>query len=61
MTDEQRLYTVLMHNYDSNTRPVFNASSPVNVTIGITLTQIFDVDEKNQVITTNIWLDQVCI
>jgi nicotinic acetylcholine receptor len=46
MTDEQRLYTVLMHNYDSNTRPVFNASSPVNVTIGITLTQIFDVVSK---------------
>ncbi|XP_052099671.1 neuronal acetylcholine receptor subunit alpha-9-I-like isoform X2 [Mytilus californianus] len=58
LTDEQRLYMVLMNNYDSNTRPVFNASQPVNVTIGITLTQIFDVDEKNQVITTNIWLDQ---
>lgn len=43
LTDEQRLYMVLMNNYDSNTRPVFNASQPVNVTIGITLTQIFDV------------------
>ncbi|XP_033750129.1 neuronal acetylcholine receptor subunit alpha-9-like [Pecten maximus] len=58
MTDEQRLYTVLMKDYDRNTRPVFNASHPVNVSVGITLTQIFDVDEKNQVITTNIWLDQ---
>lgn len=43
LTDEQRLYMVLMNNYDSNTRPVFNASQPVNITIGITLTQIFDV------------------
>lgn len=57
-TDEQRLYKYLMKNYDPNTRPVFNASHPVNVSIGITLTQIFDVDERNQVISTNIWLDQ---
>ncbi|XP_052280457.1 neuronal acetylcholine receptor subunit alpha-10-like [Dreissena polymorpha] len=57
-TDEQRLYTYLLQNYDSNTRPVFNAAQPVNVTIGITLTQIFDVDERNQVIATSIWLDQ---
>ena len=42
-TDEQRLYKYLMKNYDPNTRPVFNASHPVNVSIGITLTQIFDV------------------
>ena len=42
-TDEQRLYKYLMRNYDPNTRPVFNASHPVNVSIGITLTQIFDV------------------
>jgi len=26
---------------------------------GMTLTNIFDVDEKNQVITANVWLDQV--
>ncbi|XP_078316181.1 neuronal acetylcholine receptor subunit alpha-9-like isoform X4 [Crassostrea virginica] len=58
LTDEQRLYKKLMNNYDRNTRPVFNASHPVNVNISISLTQIFDVDEKNQVLTTNIWLDQ---
>ncbi|KAL4233376.1 hypothetical protein ACF0H5_008057 [Mactra antiquata] len=57
-TDEQRLYRYLMMNYDSNTRPVYNAAHPVNVSIGITLTQIFDVDERNQVISTNIWFDQ---
>ncbi|XP_045215710.1 neuronal acetylcholine receptor subunit alpha-10-like isoform X1 [Mercenaria mercenaria] len=57
-TDEQRLYKYLMSNYDHNTRPVYNAAYPVNVSIGITLTQIFDVDERNQVISTNIWFDQ---
>ncbi|KAL8562674.1 hypothetical protein ACOMHN_011245 [Nucella lapillus] len=57
MTDEQRLYKRLRWNYDPFTRPVYNASHPVVVTIGITLTQIFDLDEKNQVLTTNVWLD----
>ncbi|CAG5129113.1 unnamed protein product [Candidula unifasciata] len=58
MTDEQRLFWKILHNYDKNTRPVFNSSHPVKVNIGITLTQIFDLDEKNQVLTTNVWLDQ---
>ena len=50
-TDEQRLYKYLMRNYDPNTRPVFNASHPVNVSIGITLTQIFDVVSIRQTLT----------
>ncbi|XP_076465482.1 neuronal acetylcholine receptor subunit alpha-10-like [Babylonia areolata] len=57
LTDEQRLYRQLRKNYDPFTRPVFNASHAVVVKIGITLTQIFDLDEKNQVLTTNVWLD----
>ena len=43
MTDEQRLYRRLRMNYDPFTRPVYNASQPVVVKIGITLTQIFDL------------------
>ncbi|XP_050402294.1 neuronal acetylcholine receptor subunit alpha-10 isoform X1 [Patella vulgata] len=58
LTDEQRLFMTLMHYYDNHTRPVFNASHAVDVYMGITLTQIFDVEEKNQVMTTNVWLDQ---
>lgn len=42
-TDEQRLLEVLLNGYNSDTRPVFNASHPVQVSLGITLTQIFDV------------------
>ncbi|KAK0051337.1 nicotinic acetylcholine receptor subunit type D [Biomphalaria pfeifferi] len=58
LTDEQRLFYKLFEGYDPNTRPVYNASDAVRVLIGITLTQIFDLDEKNQVLTTNVWLDQ---
>ena len=42
-TDEQRLLNRLLDNYDSRTRPVMNASTPVRVRVGLTLNQIFDV------------------
>lgn len=59
VNDEKRLLNYLMRHYDSSVRPVRDSSSPVIIRLGITLTQIFDLDEKNQVLTTNIWLDQV--
>ncbi|CAG5130934.1 unnamed protein product, partial [Candidula unifasciata] len=58
MTDEQRLLKALVWNYDPAVRPVYDARTPVIIKLGTTLTQIIDVDEKNQVLTTNIWLDQ---
>ncbi|KAI0214558.1 Acetylcholine receptor subunit alpha-L1, partial [Lamellibrachia satsuma] len=58
LSDEQRLYRRLMRHLDKAVRPVRNSSSPVVVKLGITLTQIFDLDERNQVLTTNVWLDQ---
>ncbi|XP_064474752.1 neuronal acetylcholine receptor subunit alpha-10-like isoform X2 [Ornithodoros turicata] len=56
--DEKRLLETLMRGYDNSVRPVKNSSDPVIIRLGITLTQIFDLDEKNQVLTTNVWLDQ---
>ena len=41
--EESRLLTYLMENYDREVRPVYNASHPVEVKVGITLTQIFDM------------------
>lgn len=43
LTDEQRLLSSLMVDYNRKTRPVFNASHSVDIFVGITLTQIFDV------------------
>lgn len=57
--DEKKLLQYLMRNYDPNVRPLRDSSAPVIIRLGITLTQIFDLDEKNQVLTTNVWLDQV--
>ncbi|CAF1557690.1 unnamed protein product [Adineta ricciae] len=56
--DEQRLMAYLLRNYDPSARPVYNASNTVSVAFGISLTQLSDMDEKNQILTTNIWLEQ---
>ncbi|CAD6184307.1 unnamed protein product [Caenorhabditis auriculariae] len=57
-TDEQRLLYHLMKNYEKAVRPVRNASDTVTVKLGMTLTNLFDMDERNQVLTINVWLDQ---
>ncbi|KAI0227983.1 Neuronal acetylcholine receptor subunit alpha-10 [Lamellibrachia satsuma] len=56
--DEQRLYRDLLANYESAVRPVHNASSVVNIGFRISLNQIVDLDERTQVLTTNVFIDQ---
>ncbi|CAF0777559.1 unnamed protein product [Rotaria sordida] len=58
MPDEQRLFYTLLTGYEKAVRPIRKASEAVVVKLGITLTQIMDIDERNQIMTTNIWLDQ---
>ncbi|XP_036399779.1 neuronal acetylcholine receptor subunit alpha-7-like [Megalops cyprinoides] len=53
---QRRLYRDLMRNYNPLERPVFNDSQSLTVHFSFSLMQIMDVDEKNQVLTTNIWL-----
>ncbi|XP_007231257.2 neuronal acetylcholine receptor subunit alpha-7 [Astyanax mexicanus] len=53
---QRRLYKDLMRNYNPLERPVFNDSQSLTVHFSFSLMQIMDVDEKNQVLTTNIWL-----
>ncbi|KAM7424512.1 hypothetical protein PAMA_000721 [Pampus argenteus] len=54
--NKERLYNNLMKSYNRMTRPVLNDSQPLTVHLGLSLMQIMDVDEKNQVLTTNLWL-----
>ncbi|XP_071533387.1 neuronal acetylcholine receptor subunit alpha-10-like [Panulirus ornatus] len=56
---EYRLTRYLMSNYDKSVRPSYKASMPLNITFGLALTQIIDVDERNQILTTNCWLNQM--
>nr|XP_055048500.1 neuronal acetylcholine receptor subunit alpha-7 isoform X1 [Misgurnus anguillicaudatus] len=53
---QRRLYKDLMRNYNPLERPVYNDSHSLTVHFSFSLMQIMDVDEKNQVLTTNIWL-----
>ncbi|XP_050735960.1 neuronal acetylcholine receptor subunit alpha-10-like isoform X2 [Eriocheir sinensis] len=56
---EYRLTRYLMSNYDKSVRPSLKATMPLNITFGLALTQIIDVDERNQILTTNCWLNQM--
>lgn len=56
---ELALVSKLLKNYDKRVRPSLNSSEAVNVTFGLALAQIIDVDERNQILTTNCWLNQV--
>jgi nicotinic acetylcholine receptor len=49
----------LFKSYQLLERPVFNESEALNVSVGLFLMKIVDVDEKNQIITIQAWLDLV--
>ncbi|XP_006611529.1 neuronal acetylcholine receptor subunit alpha-7-like isoform X2 [Apis dorsata] len=53
---EKRLLNDLLDTYNVLERPVGNESEPLVLSFGLTLMQIIDVDEKNQLLITNLWL-----
>ncbi|XP_064621048.1 neuronal acetylcholine receptor subunit alpha-10-like [Lineus longissimus] len=58
MNPEKRLFWDLMETYDRNSRPVLNANTSVKVNFAVALNQIMDLDEKNQILTTSLWVYQ---
>ncbi|XP_033627222.1 neuronal acetylcholine receptor subunit alpha-4-like [Asterias rubens] len=46
----------LKSQYASLIRPVINESETVMVTFGLSLSQLIDIDEKNQIMTTSVWV-----
>ncbi|XP_065819382.1 neuronal acetylcholine receptor subunit alpha-10 [Labrus bergylta] len=55
----QKLLTDLFSNYTNALRPVEDTDHIINVTLQITLSQIIDMDERNQILTTYLWIRQV--
>lgn len=53
---EKKLLNDLLDSYNVLERPVGNESDPLVLSFGLTLMQIIDVDEKNQLLITNLWL-----
>ncbi|XP_012934701.1 nicotinic acetylcholine receptor alpha 1 subunit isoform X1 [Aplysia californica] len=56
----KRLYDDLLRRsgYNKLIRPVGNNTDKLVVKLGIRLSQLIDIDEKNQIMTTNVWLRQ---
>ncbi|XP_020501222.2 neuronal acetylcholine receptor subunit alpha-9-I [Labrus bergylta] len=55
----RKLLNDLMEDYSNALRPVDDTDKALNVSLQITLSQIKDMDEKNQVLTTYLWIRQV--
>uniref|UniRef100_A0A8D0G1H5 Cholinergic receptor nicotinic alpha 4 subunit n=1 Tax=Sphenodon punctatus TaxID=8508 RepID=A0A8D0G1H5_SPHPU len=55
---EERLLKKLFSGYNKWSRPVANISDVVIVRFGLSIAQLIDVDEKNQMMTTNVWVKQ---
>ena len=55
--DETLLMRNLLRGYRRDVRPVSNASLPLPVEIQLKLKKIVELDARNQVLTTLLWLD----
>ncbi|KAM4626581.1 acetylcholine receptor subunit alpha-1-A-like [Discoglossus pictus] len=56
--DETRLIDKLFSSYNKVVRPVQNFKDKVEITVGLQLIQLINVDEVNQIVTTNVRLKQ---
>ncbi|XP_043259115.1 acetylcholine receptor subunit alpha-L1 isoform X2 [Colletes gigas] len=55
--DAKRLYDDLLSNYNRLIRPVSNNTDTVIVKLGLRLSQLIDLNLKDQILTTNVWLE----
>ena len=55
---EGRLIDDLLVNnkYSKLERPVYDEAEALNITFKVELQQVIDLDERNQLLTTNLWL-----
>ena len=54
---ETKLINDLLSNYQKYSRPVSDPILPLHLNITLTLKQIIDLDERNQLLKTNLWLE----
>ncbi|VDN81648.1 unnamed protein product [Brugia pahangi] len=57
--DAGRLIEDLLADYNKLVRPVENDSDTLIVRLKLKLSQLLDVHEKNQIMTTNVWLQHI--
>uniref|UniRef100_A0ACB8EYH8 Uncharacterized protein n=1 Tax=Sphaerodactylus townsendi TaxID=933632 RepID=A0ACB8EYH8_9SAUR len=56
--EDARLFDTLFANYDKSRRPVRQAEEVVEVSIKLTLTNLISLNEKEETLTTNVWITQ---
>ncbi|KAF7993886.1 hypothetical protein HCN44_011155 [Aphidius gifuensis] len=56
--DTKRLYDDLLSNYNRLIRPVVNNTETLTVYLQLKLSQLIEMNLKNQVMTTNVWVEQ---
>ncbi|KAI5710530.1 hypothetical protein M8J76_004422 [Diaphorina citri] len=54
--DEERLVRDLFRGYNKLIRPVHNMTQKVDVRFGLAFVQLINVNEKNQIMKSNVWL-----
>uniref|UniRef100_A0A8C9UXC0 Cholinergic receptor, nicotinic, alpha 1 (muscle) n=1 Tax=Scleropages formosus TaxID=113540 RepID=A0A8C9UXC0_SCLFO len=59
--DESRLFKTLFKGYNKVARPVSHSKEAVVVTVGLQLIQLVNVDEVNEIVTSNVRIKQVCM
>ncbi|ELK18361.1 Neuronal acetylcholine receptor subunit alpha-5, partial [Pteropus alecto] len=55
---EDTLLKDLLRDYEKWVRPVEYLNDKIKIKFGLAISQLVDVDEKNQLMTTNVWLKQ---
>ncbi|KAK9890652.1 hypothetical protein WA026_012011 [Henosepilachna vigintioctopunctata] len=55
--DAKRLYDDLLSNYNRLIRPVSNNTDTVLVKLGLRLSQLIELNLKDQILTTNVWME----
>ena len=54
--EEERLVRDLFRGYNKLIRPVQNMTQKVEVSFGLAFIQLINVNEKNQIMKSNVWL-----
>ncbi|XP_031566330.1 neuronal acetylcholine receptor subunit alpha-10-like isoform X2 [Actinia tenebrosa] len=56
---EHKLIAYLFDGYQKDARPVFNKANAVHVTLDIAYSQLVDLDGKNQILSSKVWVRQM--
>ncbi|XP_052104683.1 neuronal acetylcholine receptor subunit alpha-10-like isoform X1 [Mytilus californianus] len=56
LSTTKQIYDAIFTGYDNGLRPVCGGATLVNLSIGVAVRQLIDLDEPNQVMKINLWI-----